>query len=145
MLSMILGEIANFAAYAFAPAIIVTPLGALSIIISAVLSHYVLNEKLNSFGWLGCALCIVGSANIVLHAPVEKEIESIKEVVNLMLQPTFLSCSGVCSNVYVRAHHADLSDSRDHAIVSTDWNLLFDRKFVGDERENAWISAEDDV
>lgn len=30
---MIVGEIANFAAYAFAPAILVTPLGALSIII----------------------------------------------------------------------------------------------------------------
>ncbi|CAL6434371.1 unnamed protein product [Bathycoccus prasinos] len=91
MLSMTLGEIANFAAYAFAPAIVVTPLGALSIIISAVLSHYVLNEKLNTFGWLGCALCIVGSANIVLHAPEEKEIDSIKEIVRLMLQPTFLS------------------------------------------------------
>ena len=32
-LSVIVGEIANFAAYAFAPAILVTPLGALSIII----------------------------------------------------------------------------------------------------------------
>ncbi|MED6130780.1 hypothetical protein PIB30_003801 [Stylosanthes scabra] len=32
MISMIVGEIANFAAYAFAPALLVTPLGALSII-----------------------------------------------------------------------------------------------------------------
>jgi hypothetical protein len=30
---VIVGEVANFAAYAFAPAILVTPLGALSIII----------------------------------------------------------------------------------------------------------------
>jgi hypothetical protein len=30
---MVIGELANFAAYAFAPAILVTPLGALSIII----------------------------------------------------------------------------------------------------------------
>lgn len=30
---VIVGEIANFAAYAFAPAILVTPLGALSIIV----------------------------------------------------------------------------------------------------------------
>jgi hypothetical protein len=30
---VIVGEIANFAAYAFAPAILVTPLGALSVII----------------------------------------------------------------------------------------------------------------
>lgn len=33
MISMVVGEAANFAAYAFAPAILVTPLGALSIII----------------------------------------------------------------------------------------------------------------
>lgn len=32
-MTVIVGEIANFAAYAFAPAILVTPLGALSIII----------------------------------------------------------------------------------------------------------------
>ncbi|GAB2210015.1 hypothetical protein Droror1_Dr00015265 [Drosera rotundifolia] len=35
MITMIVGEIANFAAYAFAPAILVTPLGALSIIFSS--------------------------------------------------------------------------------------------------------------
>lgn len=33
---MILGEIANFAAYAFAPAILVTPLGALSVLVGYV-------------------------------------------------------------------------------------------------------------
>lgn len=33
MLTMVVGEIANFAAYAFAPAMLVTPLGALSIIV----------------------------------------------------------------------------------------------------------------
>lgn len=31
--TVIVGEIANFAAYAFAPAVLVTPLGALSIIV----------------------------------------------------------------------------------------------------------------
>lgn len=35
---MILGEIANFAAYAFAPAILVTPLGALSVLVGYVAS-----------------------------------------------------------------------------------------------------------
>lgn len=33
MATMVLGEVANFAAYTFAPAILVTPLGALSVII----------------------------------------------------------------------------------------------------------------
>ena len=35
-----IGEIANFAAYAFAPAILVTPLGALSVLIGYGL-HYI--------------------------------------------------------------------------------------------------------
>ena len=38
MLTMIVGEGANFAAYAFAPAILVTPLGALSIIVRSAVS-----------------------------------------------------------------------------------------------------------
>lgn len=37
MLAVIIGEGANFAAYAYAPAILVTPLGALSIIVRYVI------------------------------------------------------------------------------------------------------------
>ncbi|KAJ6884704.1 hypothetical protein NC652_031646 [Populus alba x Populus x berolinensis] len=90
MITMIVGEIANFAAYAFAPAILVTPLGALSIIVSAVLAHVMLQEKLHIFGVLGCVLCVVGSTSIVLHAPQEREIESVKEVWDLATEPAFL-------------------------------------------------------
>ncbi|GJN14457.1 hypothetical protein PR202_gb01289 [Eleusine coracana subsp. coracana] len=90
MITMIVGEIANFAAYAFAPAILVTPLGALSIIISAVLAHVMLREKLHIFGILGCILCVVGSTTIVLHAPPERQIESVAEVWDLATEPAFL-------------------------------------------------------
>ncbi|XP_059313557.1 probable magnesium transporter NIPA3 isoform X2 [Lycium ferocissimum] len=90
MITMIVGEVANFAAYAFAPAILVTPLGALSIIISAVLAHIILRERLHTFGILGCALCVVGSITIVLHAPQEREIESVTEVWDLATEPAFL-------------------------------------------------------
>ncbi|KAK0577623.1 hypothetical protein LWI29_035926 [Acer saccharum] len=90
MITMIVGEIANFAAYAFAPAILVTPLGALSIIISAGLAHIILRERLHIFGVLGCVLCVVGSTSIVLHAPQEREIESVKEVWDLATEPGFL-------------------------------------------------------
>ncbi|CAI9765309.1 unnamed protein product [Fraxinus pennsylvanica] len=90
LITMVVGEIANFAAYAFAPAILVTPLGALSIIISAVLAHIILREKLHIFGVLGCALCVVGSTTIVLHAPQEREIESVREVWDLATEPAFL-------------------------------------------------------
>lgn len=90
MLSMILGEVANFAAYAFAPAVLVTPLGALSIIISAVLAHLLLGEKLHPFGWLGALLCVVGSTTIVLHAPQEQEIESVRQLWELAIEPAFV-------------------------------------------------------
>lgn len=45
-----IGETANFAAYAFAPASLVTPLGALSVLISAILASKYLHEKLNLLG-----------------------------------------------------------------------------------------------
>ncbi|XP_076924204.1 putative magnesium transporter NIPA4 [Bidens hawaiensis] len=90
MITMVVGEVANFAAYAFAPAILVTPLGALSIIISAVLAHIILREKLHIFGVLGCALCVVGSTTIVLHAPQERAIESVAEVWDLATEPAFV-------------------------------------------------------
>nr|CAB3491189.1 unnamed protein product [Digitaria exilis] len=89
------GEIANFAAYAFAPAILVTPLGALSIIISAALAHVILQEKLHTFGILGCVLCVVGSITIVLHAPQERDIDSVKEVWDLATEPAFLCYAAI--------------------------------------------------
>ena len=117
-MTVIVGEIANFVAYAFAPAILVAPLGALSIIVrynvglnhlmeilmcevywsshsyfwlsfscSAVLAHIMLKEKLHILGILGCILCVVGSTSIVLYAPPERQIESVKEVWFLATEP----------------------------------------------------------
>ncbi|XP_015060709.1 probable magnesium transporter NIPA2 [Solanum pennellii] len=90
MLTMIVGEGANFAAYAYAPAILVTPLGALSIIVSAVLAHFILKERLHMFGIVGCVLCLVGSISIVLHAPLERKIESVMDVWHLASEAGFI-------------------------------------------------------
>ncbi|XP_027079420.1 probable magnesium transporter NIPA3 isoform X7 [Coffea arabica] len=90
MITMIVGEVANFVAYAFAPAVLVTPLGALSIIVSAVLAHFILKEKLHKLGILGCVMCIAGSVIIVIHAPQERSISSIQQIVNMATQPAFL-------------------------------------------------------
>lgn len=68
------GEVFNFAAYAFAPASLVTPLGALSVIVAAIMASKFLNERLNLLGKLGCFLCIVGSTIIVIHSPKEVEV-----------------------------------------------------------------------
>lgn len=106
MITMIVGEVANFAAYAFAPAILVTPLGALSIIISAVLAHIILRERLHIFGILGCVLCVVGSTTIVLHAPQERLIESVPQVWDLATEPPFLCYAAiVIAAVFILIFH----------------------------------------
>ncbi|XP_059450172.1 probable magnesium transporter NIPA6 isoform X2 [Corylus avellana] len=90
MVTMIVGEVANFVAYVYAPAVLVTPLGALSIIISAVLAHFLLKERLQRMGIVGCISCIVGSVVIVIHAPQEHTPTSVEEIWNLATQPAFL-------------------------------------------------------
>ncbi|ANZ75078.1 BA75_02410T0 [Komagataella pastoris] len=88
--TMALGEVANFAAYTFAPAILVTPLGALSVIIGAVLAAMFLREELGTLGKMGCAICLLGSVIIVLHAPEDKEISTVDEILEYATQPGFL-------------------------------------------------------
>lgn len=85
--TVVLGEIFNFAAYAFAPAILVTPLGALSVLIGAVLGSYILHEELGTLGKLGSAICLIGAVIIVLHAPPDEEIEEIEKILDYALQP----------------------------------------------------------
>lgn len=90
MTTMILGEIANFAAYSFAPATLVTPLGALSVIFSAILASYFLGERIDAIGKAGCALCLIGSIIIIFYSPEEKDITSINEILQYAMNPGFL-------------------------------------------------------
>lgn len=54
---------------------------------SAVLAHFILNERLHALGVLGCVMCIAGSVVIVIHAPQEQEITSVREIWNMAIQP----------------------------------------------------------
>ncbi|KAK4137161.1 DUF803-domain-containing protein [Trichocladium antarcticum] len=90
IICLVLGEIFNFAAYAFAPAILVTPLGALSVLIGAVLGSYFLGEELGTLGKLGSAICLIGAVIIVLHAPPDEEIETVAKILEYAIQPGFL-------------------------------------------------------
>ncbi|XP_038631427.1 magnesium transporter NIPA2 isoform X1 [Scyliorhinus canicula] len=90
LLTMGLGEAANFAAYVFAPATLVTPLGALSVLVSAILSSYFLNERLNLHGKMGCILSILGSTVMVIHAPQEDEVGTLTEMVEKLKDPGFI-------------------------------------------------------
>ncbi|BGP19576.1 hypothetical protein JCM10213v2_007671 [Rhodosporidiobolus nylandii] len=90
MLTMVIGEVANFAAYTFAPPILVTPLGALSVLVGAVLASFFLGERLGKIGISGCSLCLVGSLIIVLHSPEDKEVATVDEMLEYALQPGFM-------------------------------------------------------
>ncbi|KAK3389636.1 magnesium transporter NIPA-domain-containing protein [Podospora didyma] len=95
MTLMILGEGLNFVAYAFTDAILVTPLGALSVVITAVLSAIFLKERLSMVGKVACFLCIVGSIVIVMNAPQESSVANIQQMQKFVIAPGFLSYTGV--------------------------------------------------
>jgi magnesium transporter len=64
---------------------------------SAVLAHFILNERLHALGVLGCVMFIAGSVVIVIHAPQEQEITSVREIWNMATQPgeNYLGCHPV--------------------------------------------------
>lgn len=92
---MILGEVLNFVAYAFTDAILVTPLGALSVVITTILSAIFLKERLSMVGKVACFLCIVGSVVIVMNAPQESSVANIQQMQSFVIAPGFLSYTGV--------------------------------------------------
>lgn len=57
------------------------------VLCSAVLSSYLLGEVLNIVGKLGCLLCVLGSILLVIHAPQEQEVTSLREMTNKLLEP----------------------------------------------------------
>ncbi|KAI9340971.1 Non-imprinted in Prader-Willi/Angelman syndrome region protein 2 [Pilaira anomala] len=91
LIVMVSGEVMNFIGYTFAPAILITPLGALSVIIGAVLGSIFLNEKMGPIGIIGCLLSLIGAVIIIFHAPEDPEVQSVQELVSYMLKPGFLT------------------------------------------------------
>ena len=52
----------------------------------AVLGAYFLEEELGTLGKLGCAMCLIGSVIIVLHAPPDKEIQTVDEILHYAIR-----------------------------------------------------------
>jgi hypothetical protein len=58
--------------------------------IGAVLAAIFLKEELGSLGRVGCAICLIGSIIIVLHAPPDVPINTVDEILGYAVQPLFL-------------------------------------------------------
>lgn len=73
-----------------------------------MLGSYFLGEQLGTLGKLGCAICLIGSVVIVLHAPPDKEVQTIDEILNYAIQPGMrqsgqLVCCEQCDANLVKA------------------------------------------
>jgi drug/metabolite transporter (DMT)-like permease len=90
-----IGELANFGAYAFSPAILVTPLTAVSVVVAAVLSIVMLKEKMNFSGSVGIALCIIGATIIVLHSPHKTATETLDQFFKYAFAPSFIAYTAI--------------------------------------------------
>ncbi|KAF2445960.1 DUF803-domain-containing protein [Karstenula rhodostoma CBS 690.94] len=95
MTLMIIGEICNFVAYAFVDAILVTPMGALTVVVAAILSAIFLKERLSFVGKIGCVNCIIGSIVIALNAPQQSAVNNIQDMKRLVIAPGFLVYGGL--------------------------------------------------
>ncbi|XP_007568485.1 magnesium transporter NIPA1 isoform X2 [Poecilia formosa] len=96
-LCMIIGQVGNFLAYNLAPAVIVTPLGALGVLFGnvllgcrAVLASWILEERLNVLGKLGCIICCCGSVVLIIHAP-KTVATSRQELEDGLSDPVFVT------------------------------------------------------
>ncbi|RII18971.1 hypothetical protein CUC08_Gglean001634 [Alternaria sp. MG1] len=85
----------NLVAYAFTDAILVTPMGALSVVICAILSTIFLKERLSFVGKVGCFNCIIGSVVIAVNAPEQSSVARIQDMKKWVIAPGFLSYAGV--------------------------------------------------
>lgn len=110
ILTMGFGEIANFSAYIFSPASLVTPLGALSVVVTCILSTYFLEEKMNVFAKMGIILAVLGSFFVVLNAPNQPAITDLDLVRCYFTQPAFLIYAGfiltsICVLTFFQERH----------------------------------------
>ncbi|OAX79477.1 hypothetical protein ACJ72_06202 [Emergomyces africanus] len=92
---MIIGEIFNFVAYAFVDAILVTPLGALAVVVTTILSAIFLKERLSFVGKVGCFNCIIGSVIIAMNAPSQSSVATIQDMKRFVIAPGFLTWAGL--------------------------------------------------
>ncbi|XP_052475148.1 NIPA-like protein 2 isoform X2 [Carassius gibelio] len=90
ILLMGLGELGNFAAYGFAPASLIAPLGCVSVIVSAVISVVFLKETLRASDILGGALALTGTYFLVTFAPHSSPHVTANMVERSLVSWTFL-------------------------------------------------------
>lgn len=76
-------------------------MGALSVVVSSILSHFFLKERLSLFGWISSIQCLLGASILALNGPEEQSVSTIEGFKHLFLAPWFLAYGGVVVAVAV--------------------------------------------
>jgi magnesium transporter len=88
---MILGELGNFAAYGFAPAVLVAPLGTVALISNIVIAPIYLGEKIRTQDITGIFFSIIGTVIILaVSTSTTEPTRSIDDILSALAQPLFI-------------------------------------------------------
>ncbi|KAI8802626.1 magnesium transporter NIPA-domain-containing protein [Cladochytrium replicatum] len=112
---MLLGELGNFAAYGFAPAVLVAPLGTIALISNAIIAPLFLGESFRMRDFLGILLATFGTVIIVVvSSQTEEPVLSPGDIIEAIIQPQFIvytiiMAAGAISLSYISAVKLSLS------------------------------------
>ncbi|RHZ82610.1 hypothetical protein Glove_108g3 [Diversispora epigaea] len=87
---MIIGEISNFIAFAFAPASVVVILGMVALISNVILAPFMLKETFRSQDLLGILIAIVGIVLVVINSKLTQPELSFEEIYSVIQKPQFI-------------------------------------------------------
>ena len=78
------------AAYAYAPATLVAPLGAVTVVSNCIIAHYVLKESVRKRNIFGVVLALIGAVFIVTYAPDSQKQLTMELLEQYMMEPSFI-------------------------------------------------------
>ncbi|KAJ8328993.1 hypothetical protein O5D80_002954 [Batrachochytrium dendrobatidis] len=91
MAVMLLGELGNFAAYGFAPAVLVAPLGTVALISNALIAPAFLGETLRNQDIVGILFAVLGTGIILaVSSQISEPTLSADDIVAALTQPQFV-------------------------------------------------------
>lgn len=88
---MIFGELGNFSAYAFAPAVLVAPLGAVSVLMNGAIAFWYGKEPCNLRDVIGYLLAVVGGVLFIYFAPIQTAHLTAALFKEHLTEPAFVS------------------------------------------------------
>ncbi|XP_075709323.1 NIPA-like protein 3 isoform X2 [Rhinoderma darwinii] len=90
LLLMILGEVAVFSSYAFAPLSLIVPLSAVSLIASSIIGIIFIKEKWKPKEFLSCGLAVIGTYLLITFGPNSHETMTGENIVRHLVSWPFL-------------------------------------------------------